>query len=130
MLDGESHFRLARDLFGPIADADQLANDISEPLAESAPIAFETAMTNCASADELTGCRVYHAIWQYLRLTDVIRAVRVDGPLFAAAVRAQAARTPLRRILISGTADYSMLAYLGHAAKSAGADLRGVGTDR
>jgi hypothetical protein len=69
----------------------------------------------------MTGCRAYHAVWQYLRLTDVIRAVRVDGPLFTAAVKAHAARRPLRRILISGTADYSMLAYLGHAARSAGA---------
>lgn len=112
---------LMTDLFGPIADADQLASDISEPLAESAPIAFETAMAECASADEMTGCRAYHAVWQYLRLADVIRAVRVDGPLFTAAVKAHAVRRPLRRILISGTADYSMLAYLGHAARRAGA---------
>ncbi|HET6620817.1 MAG TPA: class I SAM-dependent methyltransferase [Dongiaceae bacterium] len=112
---------LMTDLSGPIVDADQLAGDILEPLVESAPIAFETAMSECASADGMTGCQAYHAIWQYLRLTDVIRAVRVDGPLFAAAVKAQAARGPLRRILISGTADYSMLAYLGHAARIAGA---------
>ncbi|HEX6119494.1 MAG TPA: hypothetical protein VFZ03_08570 [Dongiaceae bacterium] len=112
---------LTTHLFGPIADADQLACDISEPLVESAPIAFETAMSECASADDITGCRTYHAIWQYLRLTGVIRAVRADGPLFAAAVKAHAARWPLRRILISGTADYSMLAYLGHAARNAGA---------
>jgi len=121
MQGSESQFGRAMDLLGPIADADQLASEISEPLAESAPIAFEAAMTGCASADELTGCRAYHAIWQYLRLTDAIRAVRVDGPLFAAAVKAQVVRAPLRRILISGTADYSMLAYLGHAAKSVGA---------
>jgi len=121
MQGSELHFKRATDVFGPIADADQLASDIAEPLAESAPVAFETAMTACASADDMTGCRAYHAIWQYLRLTDVIRAVRVDGPLFAAAVTAQAARGPLRRILISGTADYSMLAYLGHAAVKAGA---------
>jgi SAM-dependent methyltransferase len=115
------HFKRATDLLGPIADADQLASDVAEPLAESAPLAFDTAMAECASADHTAGCQAYHAIWQYLRLTDVIRAVRVDGPLFAAAVKAQAARQPLRRILISGTADYSMLAYLGHAAAKAGA---------
>lgn len=121
MQGSELHFKRTMDLFGPIADADQLASDVAEPLAESAPVAFETAMTACTSADDMTGCRSYHAIWQYLRLTDVIRAVRVDGPLFAAAVTAQAARQPLKRILISGTADYSMLAYLGYAAVKAGA---------
>jgi len=121
MQDGTSQIGRTADFLGPIADAEQLAGEIAEPLLESAPVAFETAMARCSSANAQRDCRAYHAVWQYLRLTDVIRAVRIDGPLFVAAIRAQAARAPLRRILISGSADYSMLAYLAHAAGSIGA---------
>ena len=120
MQDGAPQVGRVTDLLGPIADAAQLAREIAEPLEQSAPIAFETAMAQCEPEGAQRGCRAYHAVWQYLRMADVIRAVRVDGPLFAAAVAAQAARAPLRRILISGTADYSMLAYLSHAAARAG----------
>lgn len=120
MLDHPAHVGRGVDFLGTISDANQLADEIAEPLAESAPVAFAAAMSGCQDDGNAPSCRAYHAVWQYLRLTGVIRAVRADGPLYAAAVRAQAERGPLRRILVSGTADYSMLAYLGHAAAAIG----------
>lgn len=107
------------DRLGPIPDADRLAAEIAEPLAISAPIAFATAHSTC---DPATDCRAYHAVWQYLRLTGLARSVRNEGPLFVAAALRRARMGRLRRVLICGTADYSMLAYLGHAARQAGSE--------
>jgi len=107
---------------GPIADADRLAADIAEPLAISAPIAYAVAHSTCRVGEPATDCRAYHAVWQYLRLTGLARSVRNEGPLFVAAAARRARMGRLRRVLVCGTADYSMLAYLGHAARHAGAE--------
>jgi SAM-dependent methyltransferase len=109
---------------GMIADADRLAAEIDEPLAESAPLAYALAKRDCIAHEPANDCRAYHAIWQYLRLTGVARSVRSDGPLFVAAAQRRARLGRLRRVLVCGTADYSMLAYLGHAARRAGAETR------
>lgn len=109
---------------GVIADADELAAEIAEPLKISAPIAYETARRTCLPGEPANDCRAYHAIWQYLRLTNIARSVRSDGPLFIAAAARRARAGRLRRVLICGTADYSMLAYLGHAARSNGAETQ------
>lgn len=111
---------VARQL-GPLIDAEQLVAEIDEPLGASAPIAFRIARETCTPGTPANDCRAYHAIWQYLRLTGVIRSLRSDGPLFVAAASRRARQDRLRRALICGTADYSMLAYLGHAARQAGA---------
>lgn len=103
-------------------DADQLAGEIAEPLQESAPIAFEAALQLCDIRDQATSCRAYHAIWQYLRVAGMIRAVRSDGPLYVAAAVRLAEQGRLRRVLICGAADYSLLAYLAYAVRSAGCD--------
>lgn len=109
------------DRLGPVEDADQLLAEIAEPLHVSAPIAYAIAHDTCQPGGPADDCRAYHAIWQYLRLTDTIRSVRSDGPLFVAAAGRRARAGRLRRVLICGTADYSMLAYLGHAVRRSGA---------
>lgn len=107
---------------GPLADAEQLVADIAEPLSASAPVAYEIARHNCIAnlEDPPADCRAYHALWQYLRLTEVIRSLRADGPLFVAVAKRRAEAGRLNRILICGTADYSMLAHLGHGARLGG----------
>lgn len=109
------------DGLGPVEDADRLLEEIAEPLHVSAPIAYAIAHETCQPGEPGDDCRAYHAIWQYLRLTDTIRSVRSDGPLFVAAAERRARTGRLRRVLICGTADYSMLAYLGHAVRRSGA---------
>jgi SAM-dependent methyltransferase len=111
---------LVMERLGSLADADQLAAEVDEPLSSSAPIAYDIAREFCRAGEPANDCRAYHAIWQYLRLTDVIRSVRSDGPLYVATAVRQARQGRLRRVLICGSADYSMLAYLGHAGRQAG----------
>jgi hypothetical protein len=106
---------------GQLIDAEQLVAEIDEPLVTSAPIAFRIARETCRQGARANDCRAYHAIWQYLRLTGVIRSLRSDGPLFVAAAARRAREDRLRRVLICGSADYAMLAYLSHAARQAGA---------
>lgn len=103
---------------GRLTDCGSLAAEINEPLQESAGICFELASQHCMAAEG--GCRAYHALWQYLRLADVARAVRVDGPLYVDAVERFSRGGRLSRVLISGAADYGMLAHLAHGAKHSG----------
>jgi hypothetical protein len=102
-----------------IVDADALSAAVAEPLTESAPIAFETAHALCP-VDEAGGCRSYHAIWQYLRIAGLVRAMQTDGPLYVSAVMRLARERRLVRVLICGAADYSSLAYLAYGARQAG----------
>lgn len=104
----------------PLVAAERLIRDIDEPLDRSAPIAYEAALALCEGA-EGHGCRGYHAVWQYLRLADVWPSIRIDGPLFVAAAERLATEGPLDQMLVSGSADYSMLAHIAHGAKRGGA---------
>jgi len=106
-------------LLPPLVDGDRLAREIGEPLQQSAPIGFEIAQRLC-ERDGPTSCRTYHAMWQYLRLTGVHRSLRVDGPLFVAAAERLALSGRLNRVLVSGTADYSMLAHIAHGGRRGG----------
>jgi hypothetical protein len=103
-------------LLAPLVESERLAREIDEPLRESAPIAFGVAQHACADED----CRTYHSMWQYLRLAGIHRGVQVDGPLFVAAAERLARDGKLQRVLVSGTADYSMLAHIAHGARKGG----------
>lgn len=104
----------------PLVDAQRLIRDIDEPLGRSAPIAFETAVKLC-EGKEGHDCRAYHAVWQYLRLVDIWRSMRIDGPLFVAAAERLGAERQMNRVLVSGSADYAMLAHIAHGARRGGA---------
>lgn len=105
----------------PLIDGDLLATEIGEPLRESAPLMFQAAHAHCTGGDGAKDCRAYHAMWQYLRLAGERRAVRVDGPLYVAAAEHLARTGRLERVLISCTADYSILAHIAHGARRGGA---------
>ena len=102
-------------------DPDAVAAAIAEPLMDSAPIAFQTAIERCPPMDAPGSCRAYHAVWQYLRLAERTRSLRVDGGLYAAAAERLARMGMLRRVLVTATADYSMLAHLAFGARRGGA---------
>lgn len=78
--------------------------DVFEPLGDTAPLAYALAATKCTEE-----CRDYHGTWQYLRLLGMNVTIRADRPFFVDTFR-QLARQGARRILISGSADYGMLA--------------------
>ena len=85
-----------------------------EPLAESAPVAWALAPSLCAGDPaSLDCCRWYHQVWQYLRLLDIITSIRTNTAFLVEAIARLAATHP--RVLISGSADYGMLAHVRHA---------------
>ena len=87
---------------------------------DSAPIAFQTAIKRCPPMDAPGSCRAYHAVWQYLRLAERTRSLRVDGSIYVAAAERLARTGTLRRVLVTATADYSMLAHLAFGARRGG----------
>jgi SAM-dependent methyltransferase len=87
-----------------------------EPLAESAPIAWAAAPRLCAGdPSAFDCCRWYHQVWQYLRLLGLITSIRVNADFLVATFRDLARDGGYPAVLISGSADYGMLAHLRHA---------------
>jgi SAM-dependent methyltransferase len=102
-----------------------------EPLEASAAIGW-TEAPRCCYRDPGSGetCERYHRIWQYLRLLGVITSVRTNTEFLMDQFR-QAARQPgFRRVLVSATADYSMLAHVHAAYRGEGASLDATVVDR
>ena len=85
-----------------------------EPLAESAPIAWATAPFLCPGSPESRDCCVwYHQVWQYLRLLEIITSIRMNTEFLVRTLEREAGARP--RVLVTGTADYGMLAHLKFA---------------
>jgi SAM-dependent methyltransferase len=85
-----------------------------EPLAESAPVVWALAPRLCAGDPAaLDSCLWYHRIWQYLRLLGLITSIRTNTDFLLATLQRFAPTHP--RVLISGSADYGMLAHLRDA---------------
>ena len=93
-----------------------------EPLEDSAPVAWALAPQSCAGDPASPdSCLWYHRIWQYLRLLDIITSIRTNTPFLLATLQRLAPTHP--RVLISGSADYAMLAHLRHAFGSRPLDV-------
>jgi SAM-dependent methyltransferase len=85
-----------------------------EPLAESAPVMWALAPRLCAGDPaSLDSCLWYHRIWQYLRLLGIITSIRTNTAFLQATLQRLAPTHP--RVLISGSADYGMLAQVREA---------------
>lgn len=86
-----------------------------EPLGESAAFARHTADALCEAA-----CRDYHGMWQYFRLIGLISTIGSNSDFFVDTLQGLAHPERGRRVLISATADYGMLAHVLHAFRQAG----------
>src|SRR6266851_2389065 len=99
-------------------------DSFAEPLARSADMMATTAKMSCDGHMYTEGtCSWYHGVWQHLRLFDL-----VSSPSWHAAFYREALSSALRhrasvgatqgrpRVLLTGTADYSMLAYVLNSA--------------
>jgi SAM-dependent methyltransferase len=71
----------------------------------------------------------YHRVWQYLRLLGVITTIRTNTDFLIRSFR-ECARSGRSRVLVSATADYSMLAHLHHAYALEGEPLQPTVIDR
>ncbi|MCA1692973.1 MAG: class I SAM-dependent methyltransferase [Actinobacteria bacterium] len=89
-----------------------------EPLEQTAPLTRRLAETFCRPVDGTPACFWYHGIWPYLRLFGVAAAPERDGPFFLDALGALAATDRYPRVLVSGAADYSMLAHVVRAYRA------------
>jgi SAM-dependent methyltransferase len=85
-----------------------------EPLAESAPLAWAIAPRLCPGDPQSPhACVWYHRVWQYLRLLGVNTSIRTNSAFLTRTFDGLALNNP--RVLVSGSADYAMLAHLRHA---------------
>lgn len=91
-----------------------------EPLMESAPLAHALSARQCApGAQDGDSCAWYHGIWQYLRLAGLVAAPDRHELFFHEAFSIAMSENPDLRLLVSGTADYAMLAHVIRAAQTA-----------
>ncbi|WP_436523047.1 class I SAM-dependent methyltransferase [Actinoplanes sp. HUAS TT8] len=90
-------------------------------LLESAPMIRSAAQLSCTSSRYLGdgNCAWYHGAWQYLRLFDMVSSPNWHADFYASALRDAIHGRGARKVLISGTADYTTLAFVLDAAKSA-----------
>lgn len=97
---------------------------MDEPLAISAPFARELATVCCTDAAADRSCEPYHGFWQYMRLMGLGKTLSGQSAWYLAELERLArewARRPAAnpaRILISGCADYSLLAHVLQARGS------------
>lgn len=102
-----------------------------EPLGESAPLAHQLARTHCRPLP-VTGedCAWYHGFWQHLRLMGLTKTSGGQAPFLIEQLRGLARAGESPRVLVSGSADYSMPAHALWAYRAEGATLRLEVVDR
>ena len=94
---------------------------IDEPLDLSAPLAWRLAAQLCHK-DAATGrdCAWNHGLWQYLRILGLGGSPAINAEFYWRALSLVTSSVGAPRILISGAADYSMLAHVLAAFKERG----------
>ena len=103
---------------------------VVEPLSESARLAWDAAPRLCDRGDPAGTCLWYHRVWQYLRLLGLITSIRTNTDFLVRTFRDCARSGGYRRVLVSATADYSMLAHLNHAFTQERGPLHATVIDR
>jgi hypothetical protein len=89
--------------------------DLEEPLVQSAPVIAAVAPVLC-QGDHIDKheCDWYHGSWQFLRLMGLVSTPAWHHDFYSNAL-SSAVSGGARHILVTGTADYSVLAYVLHA---------------
>lgn len=98
-----------------------------EPLELSAPLAWRLAGQLCRGDIGRDSCFLEHRPWQYLRLLGLATSASLHGEFYQNALRAA---PPHCRVLVSGTADYAVLAQLIFAARASGKQAEVTVLDR
>ncbi|MEG3633921.1 class I SAM-dependent methyltransferase [Micromonospora palythoicola] len=91
---------------------------LTHSLIQSAKMLYAMAPMSCGpSHQDSTNCSWYHSAWQYLRLFDMVSSPQWHAEFYHRRL-VEAIRGGTRRILISGTADYTTLAFVLDAMRS------------
>ncbi len=86
---------------------------LEEPIFVSAPIGYRVARRLCRQDSvQGPGCSHYHGLWQYLRIFNTVSTPAQNADFFLDALSSLAREGGYRRVLVSGTADYSMPAHV------------------
>ena len=94
--------------------------EIEDPILEAFPVMVDAAEQLCRRAAKSEICYVYHRLWPYRRLGGATsRALGRDAHVVNA-LRRMARESQLKRVLISGSADYALLSRVLHACRSEG----------
>jgi hypothetical protein len=114
----------------PNAQSSIEAEELCEPLFESAPIAHATARRLCRpDGHPEGGCAWYHGSWQYFRALGIVTAPTVHARALLGALRELAGGGAHPRVLVSGAADYSLLAHAIHAYRAERAQIQAAVVD-
>jgi SAM-dependent methyltransferase len=86
-------------------------NPLGEPLEESAPIAWRLASQLCRKGPPVEeDCSWCHGVWQTLRLLGLVTSPSYHAEFYASAFASVESGAGAPRVLVSGAADYGMLA--------------------
>jgi SAM-dependent methyltransferase len=103
-------------------DEPPIGPDLTERLLESADLLYHTAQMSCGKnklIDRKAGCGWYHGAWQYLRLFDMVSSPTWHPGFYTGQLQDAIHERGARRVLISGAADYTTLAFVLDAARPA-----------
>jgi SAM-dependent methyltransferase len=90
---------------------------VPEPLLESADMVHSIAQYACTGDHvDADGCAWYHGSWQYLRLFNLVSSPNWHARFYEEHLRLELHAHARPRVLITGAADYGMLAYVLAAA--------------
>jgi hypothetical protein len=90
--------------------------DLIDPLLISADSLAAAAPLSCRpTSGSRTGCDWYHGAWQYLRLFDMVPSPGLHAPFYRSTFAKRLSAVPRPRVLITGTADYSLPAHVFNA---------------
>ncbi len=102
------------------------ASDLDEPLETTAPLANTVAPVLCRP-DHGTreDCSWYHGLWQYLRIFKLVSTPHRHAGFFFDSFGSLAREGSYRRVLVSGAADYALLAHVlwAYRKEDAAADI-------
>ena len=86
-------------------------------------MAWKLAAELCGT-DPISGenCESYHGLWQYLRILDLVETPSYHTPFFFETLGNAPRPDGRPRVLVSGTADYSMLAHVIAAFRAHGVE--------
>jgi SAM-dependent methyltransferase len=97
--------------------------DLEEPLVLTADLIYGVAPVFCTRDHvDPSSCSWYHGTWQYLRLLQLVSTPTWHHEFYERHLLEAVQATNASRALVTGAADYSMLAYLARAVESANAE--------
>ncbi|MDE2588696.1 MAG: hypothetical protein KGL95_03400, partial [Patescibacteria group bacterium] len=86
--------------------------DLEEPMVQTAPLMEMLSRAVCKGSYLNKDCSWYHGIWQYLRIFDLVSTPTWHKDFYIPKLKTLPIESTNPRILISGTADYSILAHV------------------